>query len=364
MRALGDYPIAVQQLVSIARALDRDARVLILDEPTSSLDRDEVARLFALMRELKTQGIAIVFVTHFLDQVFSVADSVTVLRNGCKVGDWSVESLNRGQLVSYMLGRELEDVPRVEHSGAQQREVLFQVDGLGKRGYLQPVSFDVRKGECLGLTGLLGSGRTETMKLIFGAVSPDSGIVHKSAKKKLRSHSVGAAIDDGIGFCPEDRKAEAIFPGMSVAENLLLVAQARRGWLRPLGKKKGQDLVATGLAKLQVKALSPTAPIETLSGGNQQKVVLARWLASSPELLLLDEPTRGIDVGSKFEIRKTIRELAAAGTSFVFSSSELEEVVNTCDRVVVLRDKSKVSELAGRQVSESNVMAAIAKAEE
>jgi monosaccharide-transporting ATPase len=358
-RPLGDCSTAVQQLVAVARALDQSAKVLVLDEPTSSLDRAEVARLFDVLRSLRGQGMAILFVTHFLDQVYAVADTISVLRNGKNVGHWPVSDLSRNQLVAQMLGRELEDVPHIEHRALETRTPLISIDGLGKANVLEPVTFDIGWGETLGLSGLLGSGRTETMKLLFGAIRADSGRVD-GLKGGVPLRSPRQAIRSGIGYCSEDRKAEGICPGLSVAENMMLVVQARRGWLRPLSNKRFQSVVGEQIAKLQIKTPDASRPIENLSGGNQQKVLLARWLLSDPKLLLLDEPTRGIDVGSKLEIRKLVTDLAQRGMSFLFTSAELEEVVNTCNRVVVLRDRRAVGELAGTEVNEQNIMAKIA----
>jgi simple sugar transport system ATP-binding protein len=363
---LSEYSTAVQQLVAIARAVDRECRVLVLDEPTSSLDKNEVAQLFSLLRHLRDQGVAVVFVTHFLDQAYAIADSVTVLRNGRKIGDWRTAELSKQELVAHMLGRSLEDVPQVEHD-TTRREWLLTVHALTKNRVLSPVTFEIGKGETIGLAGLLGSGRTETMKLIFGAIAAESGGLFTVAFGKKRMYSRPRSPRDamrlGIGFCPEDRKDEAVFPGMSVAENMLVVIQAKRGWLRPLPRKRAAAIVDEHVAKLQIRTPDAQRPIENLSGGNQQKVVLSRWLAAHPSLLLLDEPTRGIDIGSKFEIRKLITDLAKGGVSFLFSSSELEEVVHTCDRVVVLRDRKMVGELHGADVNEQRVMEQIAKGE-
>ena len=364
-RPLGDYSTAVQQLVAIARALDRDAKVLVLDEPTSSLDRDEVERLFELMRRLRDGGMAVVFVTHFLDQVYSIADSITVLRNGRRVGDWRVSDLPKANLVAQMLGRDLEDLPHVEHKSVAKGEVLLGVERLGKSRVLEPLSFIVNKGETLGLAGLLGSGRTETLKLIFGSIPADSGGLLSTSfgnnNVLIRPRSPRSAIRRGIGFCPEDRKAEGVCPGLSVAENLLLVIQARRGWLRKLPKKRADAIVKDHVERLQIKTPDVQRPIDNLSGGNQQKVLLSRWLAANPDILLLDDPTRGIDVGSKLEIRKLVTDLTKKGMSFLFTSSELEEVINTCDRVVVLRDRRMVGELQGEDVNEQRVMELIAE---
>ncbi|HXH60130.1 MAG TPA: sugar ABC transporter ATP-binding protein, partial [Fimbriimonadaceae bacterium] len=293
-RSLDEFSTAVQQLVAIARAVDRDAQVLVLDEPTSSLDQEEVGQLFDLVRLLRDQGMAIVFVTHFIDQVYSIADSVTVLRNGKKVGDWKIADLPRQRLVAQMLGRELEEVPHVAHEARAQKEPLIELSALGRKRTMEPVSFSVDKGETVGLSGLLGSGRTETMKLIFGATPADSGTVTEGGES-FRPKRPRDAIRRDIGFCPEDRKAEGVCPGLSVTDNLLLVLQARRGWLRKIPRKEAERAVAEHVQRLQIKLADPARPIDSLSGGNQQKVLLSRWLAAQPKLLLLDEPTRGID---------------------------------------------------------------------
>lgn len=357
---LGSFSIAVQQMVAIARAIDRKARVLVLDEPTSSLDKAEVATLFDLMRRLKGEGMAIVFITHFLDQVFEVADSVTVLRNGVKVCDSVIGTLTRDQLVSHMLGRELEDVPRTSHRVLTETGSCVEVDGLGKSRYMQPVTFSAKKGEAVGLAGLLGSGRSETLRLVFGAVAADSGRVVKDGET-FTPRRPNDAIRRGIGYCPEERKVDGICPGLSVTENILLVLQARRGWMRRVSISEAEAIVSEFKQRLKIKVDHPSRPIETLSGGNQQKVILSRWLASDPDLLLLDEPTRGIDIGSKADVRRFVMELCEKGKSFVFTSSEIDEVVDSCHRIVVLRDREKVGELEGSEVSESAVLRLIAQ---
>lgn len=353
-RTLGDYPTAIQQLVAIARAIDRQAKVLVLDEPTSSLDQDECDRLFALMRQLRDQGMGIVFVTHFLDQVYAVSDSITVLRNGEKVGDWRTAELDREALVAKMIGRNLDHSTQGTKLAVEGGETCLEVSNLGKQNYLYPLSFKVQSGEVVGLAGLLGSGRTETMKLAFGAVSADTGRAYNSPS---------AAIRGGLGFCSEDRKSEAIFPGLSIKENIAIVLQGKLGWFRPIPpgnlQKMAQDMIAT----LNIKTPDAEKPIEQLSGGNQQKVILSRWLVAEPKCLLLDEPTRGIDVGAKFEIRDMIRGLCREGMAFLFTSSELEEVVGTSDRVLVMRDRRMVNELEGDGVTEPAIMQAIAGAE-
>lgn len=350
-RTLGDYPTAVQQLVAIARAIDRQAKVLVLDEPTSSLDQDECDRLFELMRKLRGEGMGIVFVTHFLDQVYAVSDSISVLRNGEKVGDWMTAELDRQALVSKMLGRDFAEASDERKARNDFDGNVLDVSNLGRKNYLHPITYSIRKGEVLGLAGLLGSGRTETMKLTFGGVSADTGRLFGSP---------AAAIKKGLGFCSEDRKTEAIFPGLSIKDNIAIVLQGKRGWFRPIPPNQLQKLSDEMIAKLNIKTPDGDKAIEQLSGGNQQKVVLSRWLVAEPQCLLLDEPTRGIDIGAKFEIRAMIRSLCQQGMAFLFTSSELEEVVGTSDRVLVLRDRRKVGELTGEEVTEAAVMTAIA----
>lgn len=356
---LSSFSTAIQQLVAIARALDREAKVLVLDEPTSSLDRDESDRLFALMKDLRAQGMAIVFVTHFLDQVYAVSDSITVLRNGQHVGDWRAADLSQRQLVAEMIGRNLEEVASTaKHTLGG--DILLKAEDLGKKRFLEPLTFEVRKGEVVALSGLLGSGRTETMRLVFGADVADTGSISINGEVgRFRTPADG--VTAGMGFCSEDRKAEGICPGLSVRENILLVLQARRGWHRALSQGQQRQIVNEFIRQLQIKTPDCDRPIENLSGGNQQKALLARWLAADPRFLLLDEPTRGIDIGSKLEIRTLIRSLAAQGMGFLFSSSELEEVVHTADRVVVLRDRKKVGELEGSDVNEPAIMHMIAQ---
>ncbi len=350
-RTLDSYPTAIQQLVAIARAIDRQAKVLVLDEPTSSLDQDECTRLFDLMRQLREQRMGIVFVTHFLDQVYAISDSITVLRNGEKVGDWKCADLDRSGLVSKMLGRNVEQERQSDKTTAEKGGTCLDISNLGKKNYLYPVTFEIRKGEVVGLAGLLGSGRTEIMKLTFGAVSADTGKVFGSP---------AAAIRDGLGFCSEDRKTEAIFPGLSIKENIAIVLQGKRGWHRPIPATQLERMAQQMIEKLNIKTPDTQKTVEQLSGGNQQKVILSRWLVTEPKCLLLDEPTRGIDVGAKFEIREMIRGLCRQGMAFLFTSSELEEVVGTSDRVLVLRDRKQVGELTGFDVTEEAIMSAIA----
>jgi galactofuranose transport system ATP-binding protein len=358
---LNSYPVAIQQMVSIARALDISAKILILDEPTSSLDPAEVARLFKVMRRLREGGMSIVFITHFLDQVFEVTDRVSVLRNGNKVGVYRTAELSRIELISRMLGKEFKDLDEAQWrkgAGDVSPEYLA-LKRMGKRGYIQEFDLSLRKGEVLGLAGLLGSGRTEIAKLMYGIERPDTGTLLVEGRE-LSLKGPRNAVDAGMGFCPEDRKDVGIFPELSVRDNIILALQAKRGAFRYISPK-AQNEIALGLVKaLNIVTPSLGQQVKNLSGGNQQKVILARWLAADPRLLILDEPTRGIDIGSKVEIQKLIIELRGKGMAILFISSELDEVVRCSTRVAVLRDRNLVKELRGAEINEKAIMQAIA----
>ncbi|HVT11828.1 MAG TPA: sugar ABC transporter ATP-binding protein [Fimbriimonadaceae bacterium] len=361
-RPLSSCSIAIQQMVAIARALDVSAKVLVLDEPTSSLDAHEVAQLFAVVRRLRGEGMGIVFVTHFLDQVYEVSDRITILRNGQKVGVWNTADLPRLELVTQMIGRDAATLERPASALAPaggKGEPVVAAENLGRRGAISDATFTVRSGEVLGLAGLLGSGRTETMRLLFGLDHPDEGCLKVDGRDTGR-FSPREAIRNGFGFCSEDRKTEGVFPEMSIRENILIALQARRGWLRPLPATKQREMADELIARLRVQPADAERPIQFLSGGNQQKALLARWLAIEPRLLLLDEPTRGIDVGAKFEIMSLVESLRQQGASFVFVSSELSEVVRTCTSVLVMRDRRAVKTLEGSAISEENIIGAIA----
>jgi simple sugar transport system ATP-binding protein len=361
---LGEHPIAVQQLVAIARAVDVEARVLILDEPTSSLDADEVAKLFEVMRRLRDQGVAIVFVSHFLDQVYEIADRMTVLRNGKLVEERLVAETSQLELVKLMIGRELEVLDRIDRtvsartadeSGAPVLKAL----GVGRKGSLEATDLELYDGEVIGLAGLLGSGRTELARLLFGADTADTGeVVFRSERRRLRSPR--HAIDRKVAFSSEDRKAEGVVGDLTVADNMLLALQASRGWLRPIPQTTRTKLVEQYLKALDIRPADPTALMRNLSGGNQQKVLLARWLITDPEILILDEPTRGIDIGAKAQIQAKVAELAAQGMAVVFISAELEEVLRLSDRLVVMRDRRKIDERPNDDVSVSDVLEIIA----
>ncbi len=361
---LASHSIAIQQLVAISRAMVVDTKVLVLDEPTSSLDRGEVDQLFGVVRDLRDRGVAILFVSHFLDQIYEISDRLTVLRNGTLVGEYPVEDLGREQLVAKMIGRELGELDAI--SASAERPVdrsgtpVLRALGLGRKNTLEPVDLDVFGGEVVGLAGLLGSGRTELARLIAGADRTDGGSLEVNGSA-ARTGSPRHALDRGIAFSSEDRRAEGIVGDLTVAENIILGVQARRGALRRVGAAETQAIVDEYITALGVRPADPNALIRNLSGGNQQKVLLARWLATAPELLILDEPTRGIDVGAKADIQRKVAELAEKGLSVIFISSELEEVLRLAQRVAVLRDRRKIGELATKDVDLDGLVTYIAE---
>ncbi|TXR57975.1 sugar ABC transporter ATP-binding protein [Quadrisphaera setariae] len=364
---LESHTIAVQQLVAIARAMVADAKVLILDEPTSSLDRAEVDELFRVVRQLRDSGVAVLFVSHFMDQVYAISDRMTVLRNGKLVEERLTRDLPRRDLISLMIGRSGDELAGVEETakaaislhepGAQP---LVSSSAVGRAGSVQPFDLDLYPGEIVGFAGLLGSGRTEAARLLCGADRPDTGRLEVDGAP-ARLATPLAALQRGLAYSTEDRKKEGIVGDLTVRENIALALQARRGAWRPIPAKELDDIVARYMTALNINPKNPNALIKNLSGGNQQKVLLARWLATDPRLLILDEPTRGIDVGAKAEIQKLVVELAQQGMSVVFISSELEEVLRLSQRVVVMRDRVKVAEVVnGDDVTTETVLATIA----
>ncbi len=362
-RPLGSYSVAIQQLVAIARALEDDTRVLVLDEPTASLDANETALLFKIVRDLKARGIAIVFITHFIDQVYEIADRISVLRNGLLVGSAPTAELPALKLISLMLGRELE---RTEERAAKAEsttkgEPILVAEGLGRRRVMAPFNLSLRAGEVVGLSGLLGSGRTEVAKLVFGAIKPDSGTLTFKGTP-VTSASPGHSLHLGIAFCPEDRKVEGVFGELTVRENIILGLQTKRGWLRRLSHDQQEALAQEMIKALAIATPDANKPVGQLSGGNQQKVVLARALTAEPRILILDEPTRGIDVGAHAEIVALIRKLCAQGLALLVASSELDELVAVSDRIAVLRDRRKVGEIDERDINRQTIIDTIAGA--
>ncbi len=357
---LNRFSVAMQQIVAICRAIDLSAKVLILDEPTASLDSQEVEMLFTLMRQLRDQGISLIFVTHFLDQVYEVSDRITVLRNGEFVGCHETAKLPQIELVKMMLGREL-DTKALQRAGRTllSDKPVAEFKNFGKKGTIDPFDLQVRPGEIVGLAGLLGSGRTETAEVIFGIKPADSGNAWIKGKPvSIRSPSYASRI--GMGFCPEDRKTDGIIGAASVRENIILALQAQRGWLKPISRKEQQAISERFIRQLGIRTPSADQPIELLSGGNQQKVLLSRWLLTKPQFLILDEPTRGIDVGAHAEIIRLIETLCADGLALLVISSELEELVGYADRVIVMRDLKQIAEIPLAELSVTAIMNAIA----
>lgn len=360
--ALDHYSVAVQQMIAIARAADISARVLILDEPTSSLSALEAERLFAIMRKLRQQDMGIIFVTHFLDQVYEVSDTITVLRNGGYVGTWEAESLPKIELVGKMIGKDydvLRQIAPVASSRGCGKEVLLEVTGASVAGTIRDLDLTVNKGEILGISGLLGSGRSETVRMIFGIDPMESGtLLYKTENKKIKDPL--EAIRCGFAFCPEDRKTEGIVGDLPIRENIILALQAKRGIFKAISRPEAERLADEYIKRLDIKTPSADQLMKNLSGGNQQKVIIARWMATNPDLLMLDEPTRGIDIGTKAEIQRIAVEQADGGMSVIFISSELDEMLRCCERMVILRERRKVIELTADEISESAIMKYIA----
>jgi simple sugar transport system ATP-binding protein len=362
---LSSYSIAIQQMVAIARALDVQAKILILDEPTSSLDEAEVAQLFGVIRKLRDQGLAILFITHFLDQVYAISDRITVLQNGTFRGEYKAAELPKLELIAKMLGKELSEFSYASGRTAQKKEgaagaPVLSVHQLGLPGSIAPFDLELRKGEILGLAGLLGSGRTEMAKLIFGIDAASQGDIQIQGKKASVS-SPHAAMMAGMGYCSEDRKTEGAFADLTVRENIVVALQAKKGMLNYIPMKKQQEIADRLIEQLRIKTPSAETPAGQLSGGNLQKVMLARWLATELAILILDEPTRGIDVGAKLEIMEQILKLSREGMGVIFISSEFEEVLRCSDRIAVLKDRAKVGELSGPEMDERNIMRTIAE---
>ena len=360
---LGTCSLAVQQMVAIARSVDMECKVLILDEPTSSLDEREVEKLFSLMRELKARGVGIIFITHFLEQVYEVCDRITVLRNGELVGAYDVKELPRVQLISKMMGKELDDVSELEnrkaHRAAAGTAPVLEAEGLSSATGTKAFDFRIEKGEVNGFTGLLGSGRSECVRAIFGADKITGGKVRINGKP-ARISKPKDAMKHGIGYLPEDRKLDGIVEDLSVRENIILALQVLRGFFRPFSRAEAEAFADEYIRLLGIKTASTDTPIRSLSGGNQQKAILARWLLTKPQYLILDEPTRGIDVGTKVEIQKLVLKLAEEGVSVTFISSEIEEMLRTCSRLIVMRDRNIVGELRGAEMSQQKIMHTIA----
>ncbi len=361
---LENYSLAIQQMVAIARAVDMDCKVLILDEPTSSLDDEEVEKLFVLMRRLRDQGVGIIFVTHFLEQVYAVCDRITVLRDGHFVGEYPIADLPRVKLVAAMMGKDLNDLEEIHKESLDVKNAALEISakGLSHTGTVKPFDLDIHKGEVVGIAGLLGSGRSELARSIYGADKANTGTLEVGGKEVKINQPIDA-MHLGMGMLPDDRKAEGIIADLSVRENIILALQAKKGMFKLLSRAKQEEIADEMIRTLQVKTPTRETLIKQLSGGNQQKVILGRWLATNPDFLILDEPTRGIDVGTKAEIQKLILKLAGEGKSILFISSEISEMLRTCSRMAIMRDGEKVGEL-DHDLTQENVMKAIAGGEQ
>ncbi len=362
-RPLYEYSIATQQMTALARALSTEAKLVIMDEPTSALAEHEVKTLFDVIRRLRSDGISVVFVSHRLDELYAVCDRVTIMRDGHTLEDRPMSAISRYELVSKMLGRELAEELSQRRSavqtGVEDRVPVLEATDLHRGRALEGVSVAVRSGEIVGLAGLLGSGRSETARAVFGADPLDSGTI-KVDSQPVTIKSPRDAVRHKIGFSPEDRKTDGIVPQLSVRENmtLALLPHLRRNGI--VDRHRQAEIVDRFIGAIGIKCSSPEQPIRELSGGNQQKVLLARWLCTDPKLLILDEPTRGIDVGAKRDIQVLVRQLADEGLAVLLISSELEEIVANSDRVVTLRDGRAVAELVGDDINEGALMQAMA----
>ncbi len=362
-RPLMEFSTAVQQMVAIARAVSFEAKLVIMDEPTSSLDEREVSVLFGVIRQLKARGVAVIFVSHRLDELYAICDRVTIMRDGRTVMTRAMSEIDKLNLVAAMLGRDVEAV-RGQSTGfsAAARapgEEVAAVQGLQIGRRVRDVSLQVRAGEIVGLAGLLGSGRTETARAIFGADPVDAGEIRLSGEKVVLQGPADG-IARGVGYCSEDRKADGIVPEMSVRENITLAILPRLVAAGVVDEKRQRAIVDKFMKRLSIKASSAEQKIRELSGGNQQKALLARWLCADPKLLILDEPTRGIDVGAKAEIQRLVRELADQGLAVLMISSELEEIVEGADRVFVLSDGRSVANMPHSEANAQSVMSAMA----
>ncbi|MBN2455154.1 MAG: sugar ABC transporter ATP-binding protein [Sedimentisphaerales bacterium] len=360
---LSSCSLAVQQMIAIARAVDMDCKILILDEPTSSLDEDEVNTLFELMRKLKARDVGIIFITHFLDQVYEISDRITVLRNGALIGEYEPSELPQIELISKMMGKALDDVAEIKKHKPLKSDgsmPVFEAAALSSAAGVRPFNFTIQKGEVNGFAGLIGSGRSESVRAIFAADKVTSGEIRMQGKR-VKIKAPLNAMKQGIGYLPEDRKGDGIIAELSVRDNIILALQVLKGFFKPFSRKQAEGFADEYIKKLNIKTPSTSTPIVSLSGGNQQKVILARWLLTHPMYLILDEPTRGIDVGTKVEIQKLVLKLAEEGMSLTFISSEIDEMLRTCSRMIVMKDREIVGELSGTNLTENDVMHVIAQ---
>lgn len=360
-KQLNELSTAQQQMVSIVRAVSRDCKLIILDEPTSSLDTKEVKTLFSLVRQLKEKGVAFIFITHRMEEIYQICDRITVLKDGHFIGTYQAEDLNQYQLVTLMVGREITQQRKQTYfSPEKDQNYVVEVRNLAKKPKVKDVSFGISRGEIVGLAGLLGSGRTEVAEMLFGSEMPDAGeILYEGILQKNISPT--KAVRAGLAFCTENRRLDGIVPNMSVKNNIVLACMKQISRLGFVISRKRLALVNRYIEELRIKTPTPEQRIRNLSGGNQQKALVARWMATNPKLIILDEPTRGIDVGAKQEVERLVQQIASQGIGVLLISSEIPELVRNCDRVIVLREGEQVGELAGAQISEEAIMQIIAQ---
>ncbi|MDL2206842.1 sugar ABC transporter ATP-binding protein [Eubacteriales bacterium OttesenSCG-928-N13] len=360
-RPLSSYSTAIQQMVSIARAVDVQAKVLILDEPTSSLDENEVKQLFKVVRDLKAEGLGIIFITHFLDQVFEISDRITVLRNGKLIGEHLIGDITKLELVTNMIGKDMNEIFNLKRAEQKPSAAnVLKAENIGIPGKVEDISVELKNGELLGFAGLLGSGRTETAEMLFGVTRPLQGTVQvNGTDAKIRDPL--DAINQKIAFCPEDRKRDGIIGDLSVRENIYLAVQAKRGFLHPMSRSEQMELARYYIDLLSIATPDTEKKVGELSGGNQQKVILARWMATKPDILILDEPTRGIDVGAKAEVQRLMLEMCEKDDmGIIFISSELDEIIRCSNRITIMRDGAKAGEVDGENCTQSDILSIIA----
>lgn len=363
-RPLKNYSTAIQQMVAIARAVSINAKLVIMDEPTSSLDTHEVQVLFRIIRQLKSKGISVIFISHKLDEIFEICDRLTVFKDGEYVGDYDIGELNQLKLISLMVGKDTVELERNKQGYEfANAKVIAEMKDIRQGMRLNGINIEIKQGEVVGLAGLLGSGRTELAQVLFGSSMPDNGEIFWWGEK-AGIHSPADAIKKGMGFCTEDRKTEGIIPHLSVRENITIALLPKLNSFGFVKTKKQDEIVRSYIDRLKIKTPTPEQAICNLSGGNQQKVLLARWMCMNPKLMILDEPTRGIDVGAKAEIEQLIQEFSKSGISVLMISSEIAELERNCDRIVVMREGRVIGELAGDQISQDKVMETIARGSE
>jgi ABC-type sugar transport system, ATPase component len=359
-RSICEYGTAIQQMVLITRAINLNCKLIVMDEPTSSLDTKEVKHLFSLIENLKKRGISVVFISHRLDEVYAISDRITILKDGTSVGTYMANELTQYELISKMIGRDIEN--SFEHKrvfDAEQKEYIVEIKDIVSLPMVRKVNIKIKSGEIVGLAGLLGSGRTETAKVLFGYDQPDNGEIFIQGQK-VHLKSPNQAIAKGLAFCTENRREEGIIPNMSVKDNITLACLPQLSKFGFIQKKEQDKLVEEYIKNLGIKTPSSTQKIKNLSGGNQQKVILARWMATKPKVIILDEPTRGIDVGAKREVEVLVRKLADNGISVLYISSEISELVRNCDKVYILRDGEVVGEVTDEDINENKLMYIIA----